>query len=74
MSEFYQSSQGGKKFLARHPEWLLLSYCHARAAGFPTGTAHEFCRRNLPLLPLADRLTCTTVIWSVAIPAPRSHG
>lgn len=73
MSGFYQNGQAGKHPLARHHAWLLLSYCHARTAGFPTGTVDEFCRRNLAMLPLGARLTCTAVIRSVLIPDPRSE-
>jgi hypothetical protein len=73
MSEFYQSKQPRSQHrLARHPEWLLLCYCHARASGYPPVSADEFCRRHLPLAPLADQLTTEAVIVSLVLPKPRS--
>ncbi len=73
VSGFYQGKQPRSQHrLARHSEWLLLAYCHARAAGYPPVGADEFCRRHLPLAPLADRLTTEAVIVSLLPPKPRS--
>ena len=68
MSGFYQSKQPRSQHrLARHSEWLLLCYCHTRAAGHAVGSADSFCRRNLALAPLADRLTTEQVIASLVM-------
>lgn len=69
MSRFYQSEQPRQQhYLARHPTWLLLSYCHARASGYPHTSADEFCRKHLPLVALGDRLTTEAVITSLILP------
>jgi hypothetical protein len=73
MTQFYQSKQPRSQHrLARHPEWLLLAYCHAKAIGFPVGTADGFCRRHLPLAALGARLTTEAVIVSLLSPPTRS--
>jgi hypothetical protein len=73
MSRFYTSKQPRSQHpLARHSAWLLLSYCHARAAGYPAISADEFCRRNLPLAALGARLTTEPVILSLVTPHSRS--
>lgn len=54
------------------PEWLVLSFCHARAAGLPTGTFREFCQRQLPLVALASRLTTEVVLHTLVCPNLRS--
>jgi len=73
MTQFYQSKQPRSQHrLARHPEWLLLSYCHAKAGGYPVGSANGFCRRHLPLAALGARLTTEAVIVSLLSPPTRS--
>lgn len=69
MSQCYQSEQPRSQHrLARHSTWLLLSYCHARAAGHPAISADAYCRRHLPLAPLGARLTTEAVILSLLMP------
>ena len=73
MTRFYQSKQPRSQHqLSRHPEWLLLAFCHAKASGCPVGTADEFCRRNLSLVALGSRLTTEAVIVMLLCPPDRS--
>ncbi len=67
MSGSYHGPQRRRPY-ADQPEWLLLAYGHARAAGVPCGTVTEFCRRHLHLLPLGPKLTCTAVITTFMVP------
>ncbi len=69
MSESYHGEQRHGQRYAHHPEWLLLAYAHARAAGVPCGSVNEFCRRHLSLLPLGNKLTTTAVITTFIRPA-----
>lgn len=69
MNRSYQGEQPRSQHrLARHPEWLLLAFCHAKAGGHPVGTAAGFCRRHLPLAALGARLTTEAVIVSLLSP------
>jgi hypothetical protein len=74
MPESYHGEQRHGQRYAHHPEWLLLAYAHARAAGVPCGSVNEFCRRHLSLLPLGNKLTTTAVITTFIRPAHASKG
>lgn len=69
MSRSYHGTPAGKQHpLAKHPEWLLIAYCHARAAGLPAGSADQFCTQHLAFASLADRLTTEVVLFTLLFP------
>lgn len=74
MSGSYHGEQRHGQRYAHHPEWLLLAYAHARAAGVVCGSVNDFCQRHLPLLPLGDKLTTTAVITTFMSPGNANKG
>jgi hypothetical protein len=73
MTQFYHgpAKDGEPPPLTRH-DWMLASYCHARALDLPAGMAAEYCRRYLPLGFLGARLTTEIVLRSLVFPPPGS--
>ncbi len=74
MSSFYHSKPTSGDPPPRDPrEWLILSYCHARALGLPAGSVSDYCDKHLPLMFLGPRLTTKAVICSLMFPPPEGR-